>query len=77
MEGALRARKERRTRRVRGRAIDVASRCGGQADMWSAYMSEEGEGGQIVFVLPAQVSIGAVRLWNYNKSMLDSDKGVR
>ncbi|EKX52364.1 hypothetical protein GUITHDRAFT_134046 [Guillardia theta CCMP2712] len=46
------------------------------ADMWSAYLSEEGEGGQIVFVLPAQVCIGAVRLWNYNKSMLDSDKGV-
>ena len=50
-----------------------------EADMWSAYLPLPGSVGvpSIVFFLEEHVELGAMRIWNYNKSVLDVSKGVR
>ena len=50
-----------------------------EADMWTAYLPDASamECGRLVFFLPEGVSLGAIRVWNYNRSLLDAAKGVR
>ncbi|CAG9311860.1 unnamed protein product [Blepharisma stoltei] len=45
--------------------------------MWLGPMPEPPNNLEIVLTLPSSENISALRLWNYNKSLLDSVKGVR
>ena len=46
---------------------------------WASYLPDPGNAapGSIVFFLPEAADLGAIRVWNFNRSVLDASKGVR
>lgn len=46
-------------------------------DMWTCDMPEPPLTPEILIMLPDLVKISAIRIWNYNRSVKDSIKGIK
>lgn len=48
-----------------------------ERNMWTASMPDFWKTLEIQISLPKTIDIGSLRIWNYNKSTIDSAKGVK
>lgn len=44
--------------------------------MWLGSVPEEGHV-EVEIIIPSDVTLGSIKIWNYNKSLIDSVKGVK
>jgi hypothetical protein len=59
------------------RMIDGEYNTVDEKHMWLAPMPAPPNNLEILITIPASIQLGGMRLWNYNKSFLDSVKGIR